>query len=177
MVEGLNQEAWDLWVNYRKKIGKTIRQVSEHAAMVKLSRFGNDQMAVVQQSIENSWQGLFALKVETKKGEKPKKSAEQIAADSEWFQRQKEWAEKSWDELEPTPYNRLKLCDALWARYTLQPGPDTPHQLEWLKGVIAMHLKEAEAAEVLGDPGLRTMVWCFFGVRGIERLKARAVAG
>jgi hypothetical protein len=174
MIEGLNQEAWDLWVNYRKKIGKSIKPVSEHAAMVKLSRYGEQQMAVVQQSIENSWQGLFDLKIQKKTGEKPKKTSEQVAADNEWFERQKDAAIKAWEKLEPNPLNRLKLCDALWARYTIQPGPDTPEQLEWLKGVIAMYLREANAAEVLGDPGLSTMVWCFFGKKGIDRLKARA---
>ena len=175
MIEGLNQEAWDLWVNYRKKIGKSIKPVSEHAAMVKLSRFGEQQMAVVQQSIENSWQGLFELKIQKKLGERPKKTTEQVAADNEWFLRQQDIAIKAWEKLEPNAYNRLKLCDALWARYTIDPGIDTPEQLEWLKGVVALNLRDAEAADVLGDPSLRAMVWCFFGAKGIDRLKARMV--
>jgi hypothetical protein len=67
----------------------------------------------------------------------------------------------------------LKLCDALWARYTVEEGADTAERMEWLRGVVAMHLRDAPAGEVLGNPHLRTMVFCLFGSRGISRLKER----
>jgi hypothetical protein len=75
----LDQEAWDRWVAFRKAIKKPIKSVSEHAAKLKLSRFGNNQAAVVDQSIANGWQGLFAIK--QVKGEKPVKTDKQIEAD------------------------------------------------------------------------------------------------
>jgi hypothetical protein len=59
---GLNVEAWEIWLDYRKKIKKKLHEVSWPLAQRKLARFGIDQMAVVEQSIENGWQGLFALK-------------------------------------------------------------------------------------------------------------------
>jgi hypothetical protein len=45
--------------------------------------------------------------------------------------------------------------------------------MEWLRGVVAMHLRDAPAGEVLGNPHLKTMVFCLFGPRGISRLKER----
>lgn len=175
MIEGLDVEAWDRWLAYRKAIRKPIKDASLHAMQVKLARYGKDQAEVVNQSIANQWQGLFELK-KTKPafGEKPKKSAEQLSADAAWFERQQEMSVRYWNSLEPTATNRLKLCDALWARYTISPDAETPERLEWLKQVIARNLKEANAREVLGDPALMAMVWCFFGAAGANRIRERA---
>lgn len=61
-VEGLDQQAWTRWVEYRKGIGKAIKPASMAAAMKALAAHGDDQAAVVEQSVANGWQGLFALK-------------------------------------------------------------------------------------------------------------------
>ena len=58
-VEGLNLEAWAAWVAYRKGIDKPIRPASIAAAAKKLAAFGPKQMAAVEHSIANGWQGLF----------------------------------------------------------------------------------------------------------------------
>jgi hypothetical protein len=58
----LNEEAWLIWLDYRKQIRKPLFPVSHPLAQRKLQRFGDKQMAVVEQSIENGWQGLFPLK-------------------------------------------------------------------------------------------------------------------
>jgi hypothetical protein len=58
-VEGLNLEAWAAWVAYRKGIDKPIRPASIAAAAKKLAAYGPKQMAAVEHSIANGWQGLF----------------------------------------------------------------------------------------------------------------------
>ena len=60
--EGLDGAAWALWRDYRVKIRKPLKPVSIPAAQRSLAAFGSAQMAVVQQSISNGWQGLFPLK-------------------------------------------------------------------------------------------------------------------
>lgn len=179
-MEELDVQAWEQFKAYRTGIRKPIKPVSEQAMKLKLQRFGKDQAAVVQQSVENQWQGLFPLKQPSAKpsfGDKPIKSEKQVAADQAWFENAKAYSAKGWEQLEPSPFNRLKLCDALWARYTVDPGPNTPEYMAWLKDVIGLHLRMADASAVLGDPSLRTMVWCFFGKTGIDRLKAKAAIG
>lgn len=61
--EGLDMHAWELWLDYRAKLRKPLKSVSIPAAQRKLAAFGSDQMAVVEQSIANGWQGLFPLKL------------------------------------------------------------------------------------------------------------------
>jgi uncharacterized protein YdaU (DUF1376 family) len=60
--DGLDQQAWTKWVEYRKKSGKALKPVSYSAAMLALTKHGLDQSAVVEQSIAHGWQGLFGLK-------------------------------------------------------------------------------------------------------------------
>lgn len=62
----LNVEAWHRWEQYRKQIRKPIQPASKLAAQRKLAAFGTDQAAVVEQSIANGWQGVFALKPDAK---------------------------------------------------------------------------------------------------------------
>jgi hypothetical protein len=103
-----------------------------------------------------------------------RKDTPQVSATSAVdLERQNQHSAREWEKLQPTPFNRLKLCEALWARYTVVPDYDIFEKMDWLKGVIAMHIRAADPKEVLGDPGLRTMVWCFFGEGGVERLKAK----
>lgn len=67
LPEGLNPDAWIRWLDYRKQIRKPLKPVSIPAAQRELSAFGSDQAAVVEQSVANGWQGLFALKTAAKK--------------------------------------------------------------------------------------------------------------
>ena len=87
----LDVEAWERYKAFRKAIKKPIKEVSEAAAKLKLQRFGDDQAAVVDQSIANGWQGLFDLK-KKKTGEKPVKTDVQVAKDNEAFIRQQDYA-------------------------------------------------------------------------------------
>lgn len=61
-ISGLDVETWKRWIEYRKGIKKPIKAPSMEAAMRDLASYGAQQSAVVEQSIANSYQGLFALK-------------------------------------------------------------------------------------------------------------------
>ena len=170
----LDEAAWEQWVAYRKAIRKTIKPASEHAMKLKLSRFGADQQAVVDQSIAGQYQGLFELhkKAAPRPGEKVEKTDKQKAADVARHAEQDAWNARGWDKLEPTPLNRLKLCEAYLARLTISPDADA---MERLRDSTAAALRVADAAEVLGHPHLMSMVRQLFGERGLNRLKAREV--
>ncbi len=58
----VDEDAWTTWLAYRKAIRKALKEVSWPAARKRLASFGENQAAVVEQSIANGWQGLFALK-------------------------------------------------------------------------------------------------------------------
>lgn len=59
-VFGLNSEAWDRWVKYRKEIRKPLKSAdSIELAQKKLASFGDRQMDAVENSICNGWTGLF----------------------------------------------------------------------------------------------------------------------
>jgi hypothetical protein len=169
----LDEQAWEQWAAYRKAIRKTIKPASEHAAKLKLSRFGADQQAVVEQSIANQYQGLFELKKSAPRpGEKVEKTDKQKAADISRHAEQDDWNARAWGKLEPTPLNRLKLCEAYLARLTISPDPDA---MERLRDSTAAALRSADAAEVLGHPHLMSMVRQLFGERGLNKLKKREV--
>lgn len=60
-------DAWDLWVAFRKEVGKPIKgPISASKQVNKLVTLsnGSEQMAIaiMDQSIENNWQGLFDVK-------------------------------------------------------------------------------------------------------------------
>jgi hypothetical protein len=169
----LDEAAWERWVAYRKAIRKPIKEVSEHAMKLKLSRFGADQDAVVEQSIANQYQGLFELKKSAPRpGEKVEKTDKQRAADVARHAEQDDWNARAWGKLEPTPLNRLKLCEAYLARLTISPDADA---MERLRDSTAAALRSADAAEVLGHPHLMSMVRQLFGERGLNKLKKREV--
>ncbi len=60
--EGLDLAAWHRWTAYRAQIRKPLKPPSVPAAQKALAAYGPDQAAVVEQSIANGWQGLFAPK-------------------------------------------------------------------------------------------------------------------
>lgn len=60
--QGLDVQSWERWLAYRKEIGKALRPASIPSAQQALVKHGDQQAAVVEQSIANGWQGLFAMK-------------------------------------------------------------------------------------------------------------------
>lgn len=60
-------DVWALWLEHRKEIGKPIKgKISKQAALKKLGKLanGNEEtaIAIIEQSLENNWRGLFQLK-------------------------------------------------------------------------------------------------------------------
>ena len=71
----LNLEAWNIWIEFRKKEFRTsYKTLGENAAINKLLRLSDGdfqvQADIIQQSMENSWKGLFAVKEKQKKVKK-----------------------------------------------------------------------------------------------------------
>lgn len=60
--DNLNILAWEAWIDFRKQT--KCKKYKSDAPMKKLAKMGNydDQMLIVQQSIDNEYQGLFPLK-------------------------------------------------------------------------------------------------------------------
>ena len=60
--DGLNCEAWDLWIEFRRKC--KFRKYKTDAPMKKLIAMGNEetQALIIQQSIDSEYQGLFPVK-------------------------------------------------------------------------------------------------------------------
>jgi len=61
-IEGLDLDAWERWLDYRKEIKKPIKVASMQSAMKAFVKHGTNQAQVVEQSIANGWTGLFELK-------------------------------------------------------------------------------------------------------------------
>ena len=174
----LDVEAWQRWEAYRLAIRKPIKPASAEAMKLKLARFGEDQAAVVEQSISNQWQGLFDLrKTKLAPGEKPVKTDKQVAADNERWQQAQDRNAREWDKHLGEPLAKLKLADALLARYNVrsdEPGHD--ERMEWLRERVADLLRETDAKLVAGDPNLTAMICQFWGERGVKKIRARAAA-
>jgi hypothetical protein len=146
---------------------------------MKLVKYGADQDAVVNQSISNQWQGLFDLqRAKPAPGEKPVKSAEQIAAENQRYEGYNKQSAWHWDKfVVPTPLGKLKLADALHGRYMVrQDEPQHEERIEWLRDQVGLLVRDADAKAVWGDPSLRGLVRSLFGEKGAERLRARASA-
>jgi len=169
----LDEASWERWVAFRKAIRKPIKPISEHAAKLKLAGFGADQAAVVDQSIANQWQGLFEIKKSAPRpGEKVEKTDKQKAADAARHAEQDEWSARVWGKQEPTPINRLRLCDAYLARLTIREADRDAW--DRLRDAAAAALRDADPKEVIGDPHLAGMVRHLFGERGLGRLRERS---
>ncbi len=67
----LNVEAWEYWKDFRKKeYRKSYKNLGEKAAikkLLKLSTSKEEQALILEQSMENGWIGIFALKSEKKR--------------------------------------------------------------------------------------------------------------
>lgn len=80
-VPNLDADAWARWVQYRRSIGKTLKPASLPAAAKQLAKFGAQQSAVVEQSIANGWQGLFAVKAQVLALNAPQSKPSSVDAD------------------------------------------------------------------------------------------------
>jgi hypothetical protein len=56
---GLNDTAWNLWVNWRKAMKKPIKEFSVPFAQKKMAALGDRQMEAVEHSIAEGYQGLY----------------------------------------------------------------------------------------------------------------------
>jgi hypothetical protein len=62
LVPGLNLEAWKRFEEYRRNRKPAIKAISRDAAARKLASFGEQQMAVVENTVAEGYQGLVAPK-------------------------------------------------------------------------------------------------------------------
>lgn len=169
-IEGLDQAAWERWVSYRKAIKKPLKEASLTAAAMKLARYGADQAEVVDQSISNQWTGLFDLKKKRDPAEPPVKTDKQKAVEEARLQYQLDCNDKMWKE-KTDVIGRLRLCEALLARYTINPDADTPDRIEWLKGRVAELIRQTELKNVASDPHLLSMVRTLWGEGKANKLR------
>lgn len=59
----LDAPTWDLWVQFRKELGKPIKTQVGVSQMVNfLAKHQNQHVDIIKQSMANEWQGLFELK-------------------------------------------------------------------------------------------------------------------
>jgi hypothetical protein len=59
----INQQAWSEWVEYRKSKKKTVSKAAATKQFKMLSNYAFDiQQQIIDQSIQNDYQGLFELK-------------------------------------------------------------------------------------------------------------------
>lgn len=61
-VFGLDEDAWKMWIEYRKQIKKSLKSASIPLAQKRLAALGPQQREAVEYSIANGYQGLFAPK-------------------------------------------------------------------------------------------------------------------
>lgn len=61
-IPGLDAAAWGMWLDHRKAIKHEILPHAMPVAAKKLAKLNGEQLAAVEHSIANGWQGLFAEK-------------------------------------------------------------------------------------------------------------------
>ncbi len=62
LPQWLNQEAWTEWVQFRKEIKKKLVQTTINRQLKFLEKHKTNHVAILEQSIQNGWQGLFEVK-------------------------------------------------------------------------------------------------------------------
>ncbi len=66
-------KAWELWKKYKKERNFTYKPIGEQSALAKLNTISDGDMhtaiAILKQSRENGWSGIFPLKEEQTKKE------------------------------------------------------------------------------------------------------------
>lgn len=174
-IKDLDLDAWNRWVAYRQAIKKPLKEVSLAAAALKLSKYGKDQAEVVDQSISNQWQGLFELKKKRDPAEPPVKTDKQKAIEDARLQHALDANAKMWRENLLTPLGKLRLCDALLARYLANPDdPQLDERLEWLKHTAGELMRQVDIKLIAHDAHLIGMSSYFWGGKAIDRLRAAA---
>lgn len=174
-IEGLDHAAWERWVAYRKAIKKPLKAASLAAAALKLSRYGEDQAAAVDESIANQWVGLFEIKKTRDLSEPPKKTDKQKAIEDARLQYALDSNERMWRETLTTPLGKLRLCDALLCRYLMSPDdPQLPERLEWLKNVTGELMRQVDRKLIAHDAHLIGLASYFWGGPAIEKLRRAA---
>jgi hypothetical protein len=172
-IEGLDQAAWERWVSYRKAIKKPLKEASLTAAAMKLARYGADQAEVVDNSISNQWVGLFNLKKKRDPAEPPVKTDKQKAIEEARLQYALDSNSRMWRETLLTPLGKLRLCDALLARYLMTPDdPQLEERLDWLKNIAGDLMRQADIRAVAHDAHLVGMCSYFWGGAAIDKLRA-----
>ena len=61
----LNFDIWSEYVTHRNELGKPLTRTACNRVIVKLEKLmqeGNDPTAVIEQTLENGWHGLFVIK-------------------------------------------------------------------------------------------------------------------
>lgn len=86
------RESWEMWLSYRREIKKTIKGLrSAQGQMNKLAKLsnGNEETAraIIMQSIENNWTGLFEIKNNTNGQQKSITSQEEHDANRQAVER------------------------------------------------------------------------------------------
>lgn len=65
----LNKDAWKAWLTYNSEKKKKMTPSTIKLQLRKLEKYKEDHVAMIKQSIENNWQGLFPFKENFKKQE------------------------------------------------------------------------------------------------------------
>lgn len=167
----LNEEAWTRWIAYRSAIKKPLKDISIEAAKLKLSRMGDEetQAKIIDQSIAQQWQGLFALK-EAKDPTAPKKrTKEEEAVASASFQWAERRAVQRADEEAQTVRGRLRILSDLLARYECEGGPLLSERVDAIRGKVVDILGSAVRGDVK-DPRVVTLIYAVLGRDGVQRL-------
>lgn len=178
----LNAKAWDEWEAYRKGIKHMIKPQSMEAMKLKLMRFGDGpvQQSVVDQSIAQGWQGLFAIDAPKNDPTAPKtRTKAQAEADNANFAYMNRESEKHWDKrLSENPIlAKLQMAAALLARYDTEADQGSvllDERRTWLKERVAALLRECQNPHVLNDYAVRGLVLRLFNAPGLRRLESRS---
>lgn len=62
LPEWMDQSVWDQWCKHRREIKKTLTPTTISRQISFLSKHKEDHIAILEQSIQNGWTGLFELK-------------------------------------------------------------------------------------------------------------------
>jgi len=61
LPQWLNKEAWAEWVQFRKEIKKKLVQTTINRQLKFLEKHKDTHVLILEQSIQNGWQGLFNI--------------------------------------------------------------------------------------------------------------------
>lgn len=97
--DNLNHDAWDLWISYRRQTKKAalkpvaLGEGRQMKLLVELAGGDHEtQMQIVNQSVNQGWQGFFALK-------NVAKGRDALASGRDAYQRNQGWADADqWDD-------------------------------------------------------------------------------